>query len=198
MWALVLFFNEHWKVMSAASAPFVLAGKWAWPRLKARYMFWREMREHRKQAWLRVERIIGTNGGGTIFDGLAKVQKEVITNREEMHEAFALAESVSDSTPPQLRWDVDGNVVRCSRQFTRAFGWSMPDLEHGWRSKLTTQGQIVWDRVAGFKESYDGPLAIRTWDGGLRELPVFIRPMFMPTGKFIGFIGTFDEREKKK
>ncbi len=126
----------------------------------------------------RIERVIGTNGGSTLFDRLASLEdgQERIASM-----AYALRE-------PSLLFDAKGQVMDINPAFSRLTGWSENDLERGgWRAKFPDDQRDDWDEAIRSQGVFEGTVQLR---GMSRPIDMHIRPIGKD-GRFLGWRGVF-------
>jgi len=126
----------------------------------------------------RIERVIGTNGGSTLFDRLTSLEdgQERIASM-----AYALRE-------PSLLFDPHGQVMDINPAFSRMTGWSENDLERGgWRAKFPETLRDEWDEAVSTQSVFEGTVLLR---GMTQPLDMHIRPIGKD-GRFLGWRGVF-------
>ena len=125
-----------------------------------------------------MERVIGTNGGSTIFDRFDAMDDRLL-------QIGSIAEGMKE---PSILFGPNGQVISVNYAFRRATGWAEEDLSRGgWRSKMTEADQDEWDDAVAQQGIFERKLH-------LYGLPVALVAQIRPIlGKrFVGWRGIFE------
>ncbi len=201
MWMLITAISEHVKEVSIILGGMLAVGTFAVKMTKSAIastekaikehvtngtLDLREGQETLRAGLVLLDAKIGRNGraGATVHDVIG-----------ELKDSIARIESKPDQGQPSWFMTPDYEPIEVNAAYTRLFGWSLLDLQHGgWRSSLDEQGREAWDDVTKTMTIYIGPMTVTSLDGKKRTIQTTIRPVFTMSGKMVGWRAIFDDR----
>lgn len=126
----------------------------------------------------RIEKVIGTNGGSTLFERLDSLE-------DGQQQMASIADVVRE---PSILFNTRGEVVSVNFAFRKVTGWSEADLQYGgWRSKLADADVDDWDDAVAHERVFERRVTLR---GFASPMTAHIRPI---VGKrFVGWRGVFE------
>jgi len=124
----------------------------------------------------RIEKVIGTNGGSTLFQRL-----------DEVENAVTMHGSVIDfMDQPMCALSPDGQLQSLNIRFAQVTGWSFEDMQHGgFRDKLDPLSQESFDISVERSSLFDRQVNFRTSDwewligAQLTMKPIFNKQTFL-------------------